>query len=311
MPRNIPTGQLSLFGDDDQPINPTSVTDVADAETYPQYTEDGDFIDPNAGFNQHIGDAVRKGTLDGVTVYSLVDICAVVIGTDRARRYWDDTKRRLVSDGFEVSDSIGQLKLKAPDGKMRLTDVADAETCLRVVQSIPSPKAEPIRQWIAQQARENMERKANPEIAKREGVKALAQRLERYEAEGRSKSWQEARLMGMMSFKDFQDRLYAACPTIKFGQAINTEYRNLWGGTAAQLRERAGIGAKGEVRDTLTTPDLHLLGYVESRCAEAFGDREYITEAEALQLIDEISSFAAQAKVLSNKAAAPRLKDGK
>lgn len=301
--------QLPLFGDDPQPINPTSITDAADAEAVrPRYTEDGDLVDPNAEFNERIGDTVRNATVKGVTMYSLIDICATITGTKAARQYWLDTKRRLTTDGFQLSEKILQLKMQAPDGKMRLTDAADAETCLRVVQSIPSPKAEPIRQWLAKVALERLQDIADPGLSSR---KALAARVQRYEAEGKSPAFIEARLMGIVTFSDFADRMFAACPSIKFGIAINTEYRNLFGGTAAQLRERAGLGKRGEVRDTLTTADLHLLGYVEARCAEAFGEKGYIGEAEAIRLIDEISSYASQVRQMSDKAAAPRLTGGK
>lgn len=75
--------------------------------------------------------------------FSIIDVCEVLAETDRPRKYWNDLKLKLVQDGSEVSDKIGQLKLKAPDGKMRITDVVDTENLLRLIQSIPSPKAEP------------------------------------------------------------------------------------------------------------------------------------------------------------------------
>lgn len=289
------------------PIQPTHITNTADAEIRSQFTEDGDLVSPNADFDERIGENVRKVDVNGVTMYSLIDICATITGSKAASQYWRDTKKRLVADGFETQEKILGLKMLAPDGKLRITDAADAETCLRVVQSIPSPKVEPIRQWLAKVAYERLQEQADPGLSAR---KALQARVERYQAEGKSPSFIEARLMGMMSFKDFQDRLYAACPTIKFGVAINTEYRNLFGGTAQELRERAGLGKRAEVRDTLTVADLHLLGYVEARCAEAFGERGYIGEGEAIRLIDEISSYAAQVRQMSHKAAAPRLSGG-
>ncbi len=117
--------------------------------------------------------------------------------------------------------------------------------------------------------------------------------------------------IGVSTEAYFIIELHDKCPNLDPAYAIDVIYRNLFGGDAKQLRERAGIGTKGEVRDTLTTPDLHLLGYVESRCAEAFGERGYISEDDALRLISEISAFAAQTKMMSDKAARPRLTDGK
>jgi hypothetical protein len=89
--------------------------------------------------------------------FSVVDIIEVLTGTDRARKYWADLKKRLQSEGSELSEKIGQLKMLAPDGKMRLTDVADQEQMFRLIQSIPSPKAEPIKRWIAQVASERIQ----------------------------------------------------------------------------------------------------------------------------------------------------------
>lgn len=73
----------------------------------------------------------------------------VLAQTDRPRKYWDDLKRKLKAEGSQVSEKIGQLKMEAPDKKMRETDAADTETMLRIIQSIPSPKAEPFKQWLA------------------------------------------------------------------------------------------------------------------------------------------------------------------
>ena len=82
--------------------------------------------------------------------FSVIDIVQALTGSERPRKYWADLKKKLLAEGSEVSDKIGQLKLLAPDGKRRETDVADTETLLRLIQSIPSPKAEPFKLWLAQ-----------------------------------------------------------------------------------------------------------------------------------------------------------------
>ena len=84
---------------------------------------------------------------------SIIDVIEVLTGNERPRKYWDDLKRKLKAEGSELSEKIGQLKMKASDGKMRLTDVADAEQLFRLIQSIPSPKAEPFKMWLAQLGR--------------------------------------------------------------------------------------------------------------------------------------------------------------
>ena len=98
--------------------------------------------------------------------FSIVDVCEVLSGTDNPRRYWSDLKRKLKSEGaVELYEKIVQLKMTAPDGKKRLTDVADTEQLLRIIQSIPSPKAEPFKLWLAQVGRERIEETIDPEQA--------------------------------------------------------------------------------------------------------------------------------------------------
>lgn len=97
--------------------------------------------------------------------FSVVDIIQVLTQSDRPRKYWDDLKRRLYEEGSELSAKIGQLKMEASDGKMRLTDTADTEVMLRLIQSIPSPKAEPFKLWLARVGYERLEETADPELA--------------------------------------------------------------------------------------------------------------------------------------------------
>ena len=97
--------------------------------------------------------------------FSVVDVCQVLSGTDNPRRYWSDLKRKLKAEGSELYEKIVQLKMKASDGKKRMTDVADTEQLLRIIQSIPSPKAEPFKLWLAQVGRERIEETIDPEQA--------------------------------------------------------------------------------------------------------------------------------------------------
>ncbi len=96
--------------------------------------------------------------------FSVVDVCEVLSGTDNPRRYWSDLKRKLAAEGSELYEKIVRLKMTAADGKMRLTDVADTEQLLRIIQSIPSPKAEPFKLWLAQVGRERIEETIDPEL---------------------------------------------------------------------------------------------------------------------------------------------------
>ena len=89
------------------------------------------------------GKRIRKSIHDNEWWFSIIDVIEVLVGSDRPRKYWNDLKSKLISEGyFEVSEKIGQLKMVAPDGKMRLTDCANTETMFRIIQSIPSPRVE-------------------------------------------------------------------------------------------------------------------------------------------------------------------------
>lgn len=130
--------------------------------------------------------------------FSIVDIIEVLTGTDRPRKYWSDLKKKLLTEGSEVSEKIGQLRMLAPDGKNRLTDVADQEQMFRLIQSIPSPKAEPIKRWIAQVASERIDEIQDPELAIERGY-------EYYRRKGYSEKWIEQRMQGKAIRKSLTD----------------------------------------------------------------------------------------------------------
>ncbi len=96
--------------------------------------------------------------------FSIVDVIAVLTDSYRPRKYWSDLKAKLKNEGSELSEKIGQLKMEAEDGKSRITDVADTEQLFRLIQSIPSPKAEPFKLWLAQIASERLDEMQDPEI---------------------------------------------------------------------------------------------------------------------------------------------------
>lgn len=97
--------------------------------------------------------------------FSIIDTIEILTGTDRPRKYWSDLKAKLKKEGSELSEKIGQLKMSAKDGKMRMTDVADTEQLFRLIQSIPSPKAEPFKLWLAQVASERLDEMQDPELS--------------------------------------------------------------------------------------------------------------------------------------------------
>ena len=120
--------------------------------------------------------------------FSIIDVIEILTESQRPRKYWADLKKKLLQEGFEqLSEKIGQLKMEASDGKKYLTDVADVKTLLRIIQSIPSPKAEPFIRWLAQVGYERLEEIENPELA-------TQRTRELYKAKGYSDDWIEKRM---------------------------------------------------------------------------------------------------------------------
>ena len=131
--------------------------------------------------------------------FSIVDVCEVLSGTDNPRRYWSDLKRKLKAEGSdELYEKIVQLKLTAPDGKHRLTDVATTSQILRIIQSIPSPKAEPFKLWLAQIGAERIDETIDPE-------KAIDRALYTYHRKGYSPEWINQRLQSIQVRKELTD----------------------------------------------------------------------------------------------------------
>ena len=123
--------------------------------------------------------------------FSIIDVIAVLTNSPRSRKYWNALKTKLQQEGSELSQKLGQLKMQAEDGKMRITDVADNEQLLRLIQSIPSPKAEPFKQWLAQVGAERIAEIENPELAQSR-IRAT------YKAKGYSDQWIEKRIRGIL-----------------------------------------------------------------------------------------------------------------
>jgi DNA-damage-inducible protein D len=121
--------------------------------------------------------------------FSVIDVIEILTGTDRSRKYWNDLKAKLKKEGSELSAKIGQLKMEASDGKLRETDVADTEQLLRLIQSIPSPKAEPFKQWLARVGYERMQEIVDPE-------QGLDRARENWQKLGRSEKWIQQRMSG-------------------------------------------------------------------------------------------------------------------
>ena len=133
---------------------------------------------------------IRRAWFNDEWWFSVVDIIGALTRTERARKYWSDLKTKLQDEGFEVSEKIGQLKLMAEDGKLRITDCANTKNMFRIIQSIPSSKAEPFKQWLAQVGYDRVQEIENPELAQK-------RMKEIYKAKGDSDDWIEKRVRGI------------------------------------------------------------------------------------------------------------------
>ncbi|MCU4189644.1 hypothetical protein M9Q43_10770 [Flavobacterium sp. HXWNR29] len=183
---------------------------------------------------------------------SIIDVIEVLIDSDRPRKYWSDLKSKLIKEGSEVSDKIGQLKMQAPDGKMRLTDVADTEQLFRLIQSIPSPKAEPFKLWLAQIAAERLDELQDPEIS-------IDRALNQYMQLGYSESWINQRLKSIEIRKELTDEWKNR--GLKEGQQFATLtdiISKSWSGkTTKEYKIIKGL-KKENLRDNMTNTELIL-----------------------------------------------------
>lgn len=197
--------------------------------------------------------------------FSVVDVVAVL--TDQpdyqaARNYWKVTKKRLADEGFEPVTSCNQLKMTAADGKKRLTDVADTEQLLRIIQSIPSPKAEPFKRWLAQVGRERIEETIDPELT-------IDRALETYLRKGYTREWINQRLQAIQVRKELTDEWDNRGVKKGAEYAILTdEISRAWSGMSTRQYKRLKGLKKENLRDNMTTLELVLNMLAEATTTE-------------------------------------------
>lgn len=216
--------------------------------------------------------------------FSIIDIIAVLTNSPRSRKYWNALKTKLQQEGSELSQNLGQLKMLAEDGKMRMTDVADTEQLLRLIQSIPSPKAEPFKQWLARVGAERIAEIENPELAQAR-IRAT------YKAKGYSDTWIEKRIRGIQVRDELTNEwknrgvkegkeysiLTAEISKATFG-IIPSEYKNLKGlsKTSENLRDHMTdleliFTMLGEASTTEIAKNKNAQGFIENQKAAKAG----------------------------------------
>lgn len=184
--------------------------------------------------------------------FSIVDVVSVLTDSVDATAYWRKLKQRLKEEGNETVTNCHGLKMKATDGKMRLTDVADTEQLLRIIQSIPSPKAEPFKQWMAHVASERLDQMQDPELS-------IEQAMMDYKRLGYSDNWINQRLKSIEIRKDLTDqwKLHNVEEGVQYATLTDIIYQQWTGKSAKEYKQFKGL-KKENLRDNMTNEELVL-----------------------------------------------------
>ncbi len=231
------------------------------------------------------GKSIRKTIFNNEWWFSITDIVEVLVGSQRPRKYWNDLKKKMLSEGYaQLSEKIGQLKLPSADGKLYETDCANTETLFRIVQSIPSPKAEPFKRWLAKVGYERVQEIEDPELGQKR-TRAL------YKAKGYSEDWIEKRMRGIAIREELTDQwnkhgvkkdkeyeiLTAEISKATFG-FTPSEYKKLKHLQRENLRDHMNdleliFSMLGEAATTEITKVEHPLGFERNRQVSKRGGR--------------------------------------
>ena len=213
------------------------------------------------------GRQIRKAFHEGEWWFSIIDVVEVLVGGDRPRKYWNDLKKKLTAEGYsEVSEKIGQLKIAAPDGKQRFTDCANTETLFRIIQSIPSPKVEPLKRWLARVGKERIDEIENPELA-------MGRMQELYEKKGYPKEWIDKRLRGIAVRQDLTDEWKdrGAATRLEFAILTNEIMQGAFGLKVDEYKQIKDL-ERENLRDHMTDIELILTMLAEATTTELHRD---------------------------------------
>ena len=184
--------------------------------------------------------------------FSVVDVVAVLTDSENPRRYWSDLKRKLVKEGSQLYEEIVQLKMLSSDGKYYKTDVATAQQLFRLIQSIPSPKAEPFKLWMSQVAAERLDQIQDPELS-------IEQAMKDYKRLGYSDNWINQRLKSIEIRKELTDewKKHGLQEGVQFATLTDIIYQTWSDMTARQYKQFKGL-KKENLRDNMTNKELVL-----------------------------------------------------
>ncbi|MBS1578567.1 MAG: hypothetical protein JST29_02860 [Bacteroidetes bacterium] len=218
--------------------------------------------------------------------FSVIDVIEILTETERGRKYWSDLKAKLRKEGSELSEKIGQLKMQSIDGKFYKTDVADTEQLLRLIQSIPSPKAEPFKQWLAKTGYERIEETENPELS-------IDRAMEMYLKKGYSTAWINQRLKSIEVRKELTDEWENRGVQKGNEFAILTdEITKAWSGfTTKQFKHHKDL-KKENLRDHMTNLELVLTMLAEATTTEISKQKKPKTFTDNKKIANEGGAIA-------------------
>lgn len=211
--------------------------------------------------------------------FSVVDVVAVLTNSPNPQTYWRVLKKRLKDEGNETVTNCNGLKMRAADGKMRLTDVADTEQLLRIIQSVPSPKAEPFKTWLAKVGAERLDQMQDPELS-------IQQAMIDYKRLGYSDNWINQRLKSIEIRKDLTDqwKIHNVEEGVQYASLTDIIYQTWAGKTAKEYKQLKGL-KKENLRDNMTNEELVLNMLAELSATS-------ITKAKNPQTLDENKTCA-------------------
>jgi hypothetical protein len=218
--------------------------------------------------------------------FSIVDVVAILTESIDAQAYWRKLKQRLKEEGNETVTNCHALKMSAADGKMRLTDVADTEQLFRLIQSVPSKKAEPFKHWLARVGRERIDEIEDPEI----GIDRL---METYHKKGYSRDWINQRLKSIEVRKDLTDEWDKSGVKKGLGYAILTdEITKAWSGFSVKQYKRFKELKKENLRDNMTNLELVLNMLAEATTTEISKEKKPKTFVENKKIAQQGGTIA-------------------